>query len=39
MTFAHELQHFIQNGNQCGLWTASTLLMNLRPEFYRPSGL
>jgi hypothetical protein len=39
MTFAHELQHFVQYGNYRDLWAASTVLMNLEREFYPKAGV
>lgn len=29
MTFSHELQHFVQNGNSLSLWAANTLIPKL----------
>lgn len=39
MTFAHELQHFVQHGNNMELWAASTVLFNLERDFYRKAPL
>jgi hypothetical protein len=39
MTFAHELQHFVQYGTSRDLWAASTVLMNLEKDFYKNTCL
>ena len=39
MTFAHELQHFIQHSNQLMLWAAGTLVTNLHKRHYRGTRL
>jgi hypothetical protein len=39
MTFAHELQHFVQRGRNRELWAASTVLMNLEKDFYTRAGV
>jgi hypothetical protein len=39
MTFAHELQHFIQHGTVLGLWAANTLIPNLPKDVITALGL
>lgn len=40
MTFAHELQHFVQYGNNRELWAASLVLTNIRePNFYQITNI
>lgn len=39
MTLSHELQHFVQYGNNTDLWAASTVLLNLERDFYRRAPL
>jgi len=39
MTFAHELQHFVQHGNTLGLWAANTLIPRLPESVINALGL
>jgi hypothetical protein len=39
MTFAHELQHFLQHEENRTLWAASAVLSHLEKDFYESSGL
>ena len=34
MTFAHELQHFVQYNSNRDLWAANTVLLNMKKDFY-----
>lgn len=40
MTFAHELQHFVQYGKNRHLWAASAILMSIQePNFYQTTNI
>ena len=39
MTFAHELQHFVQHGNMLTLWAANTLIPQLPKSVINALGL
>jgi hypothetical protein len=39
MTFAHELQHFVQHGKNPELWAASTVLFSFEKDFYKKAAL